>query len=117
MSARDLDTWVTAELTRLTARHSPPWRDAAESERTGTVSERYAARFTPEAWIRDNAVEVDPQGPQEWDCTEFAAGQVSYLAALAARFGDTVADGVVDAACGPTLTAASSPATSPKRRA
>lgn len=58
---------------------------------------RYTARFTPEKWVRDNAVEVDPQGPQEWDCTEFAAGHAGYLAAIAARFGDTVESGVVDA--------------------
>lgn len=58
---------------------------------------KYTARFTPEAWVRDNAIEVDPQGPQEWDCTGFAAGHEDYLARLAARFGDTVADGVVDA--------------------
>ena len=28
------------------------------------------ARFTPEAWVRDNAVEVDPEGDVEWDVTE-----------------------------------------------
>lgn len=61
------------------------------------MSIRHTARFTPEAWVRDNAVEVDPQGPQEWDCSEFAAGQAGYLAACAARFGDTVESGVVDA--------------------
>jgi hypothetical protein len=33
---------------------------------------RYTAHFTPEAYIRNDAVEVDPQGPQEWDCTTWA---------------------------------------------
>lgn len=28
------------------------------------------ARFHPEAWINDEAVEVDPEGPTTWDVTE-----------------------------------------------
>lgn len=31
----------------------------------------YTASFTPEAWVRDNAIEVDPEGETEWDCTAF----------------------------------------------
>lgn len=31
---------------------------------------RLTAHFEPQAWIRDNAVAVDPKGPQDWDCTE-----------------------------------------------
>lgn len=46
---------------------------------------RYVAHFTPEAWVNDYAVEVDPEGPQEWDCTEFAAQHEDYLARLAER--------------------------------
>jgi len=34
---------------------------------------RFTARFYPEAWVRNNAVEVDAEGPQEWDCTVFAS--------------------------------------------
>jgi hypothetical protein len=34
---------------------------------------RYIARFTPEAWQRNDAVEIDPLGDQEWDATAFAA--------------------------------------------
>lgn len=34
---------------------------------------RYIATFRPQAWIRDNAVEVDPDGETQWDCTEFIA--------------------------------------------
>ncbi|GEM_PF-4360583 len=32
---------------------------------------RYVATFQPEAWIQNNAVGVDPEGPTEWDCTSF----------------------------------------------
>jgi hypothetical protein len=32
---------------------------------------RFRARFVPQAWVRDNAIGVDPQGPTSWDCTEF----------------------------------------------
>ena len=31
---------------------------------------RYIATFTPQAWVRDNAIEVDPEGPTQWNCTE-----------------------------------------------
>lgn len=31
---------------------------------------KYIARFTPQAWIRDWAVEVDSEGPREWDVTD-----------------------------------------------
>lgn len=54
---------------------------------------RYVARFTPEAWIRDQATEVDPQGPQEWDCTNLALARRDYLAAAAARQGESLDDG------------------------
>jgi hypothetical protein len=39
---------------------------------------RFTAHFTPEAWIKDNATEVDAEGPQEWDCTEFAYANYGY---------------------------------------
>ena len=31
---------------------------------------RYIATFTPQAWVNDYAIDVDPEGPTEWDCTE-----------------------------------------------
>ena len=31
---------------------------------------RYIATFTPQAWVRDNAITVDAEGPTEWDCTD-----------------------------------------------
>lgn len=32
------------------------------------------ARFTPQAWVNDYAVDVDPEGPTEWKVSEaFAA--------------------------------------------
>lgn len=33
-------------------------------DRTGII-----ARFTPQAWVNDYAVDVDPEGDQEWDAT------------------------------------------------
>ncbi len=32
---------------------------------------RMVAVFTPQAWVRDNAIDVDVEGPAEWDVTEF----------------------------------------------
>lgn len=43
------------------------------------------AHFTPEAWIRDQAIEVDPEGEQEWDATSYAAEHAEYLDRLVAR--------------------------------
>jgi hypothetical protein len=54
---------------------------------------RYLAWFTPEAWIRDQATEVDPQDPQEWDCTTLALAHLDYLAAVAARRDESLDDG------------------------
>jgi hypothetical protein len=39
---------------------------------------KYIARFVPQANINDYAVDVDPQGPTEWDATDFMTGQDSY---------------------------------------
>jgi hypothetical protein len=46
---------------------------------------RFIAHFTPEAWTRDYAVEVDAEGPRAWDCTAFALEQLDYLAELAQK--------------------------------
>jgi hypothetical protein len=54
---------------------------------------RYLARFTPEAWVRDQAIEVDPAGPQEWDCTTLALAHLDYLADAAARRHESLDDG------------------------
>ena len=43
---------------------------------------RYAAHFTPETWVNNQAVETTPAGPQEWDCTEHARGNRDYLVRL-----------------------------------
>jgi hypothetical protein len=44
---------------------------------------RIIARFTPEAWINDNAVEIDHDGPDTWDCTDaFEALSPEYKADL-----------------------------------
>ena len=33
----------------------------------------YSATFKPQAWVRDNAIDVDPEGETEWDCTSYVA--------------------------------------------
>ncbi len=44
---------------------------------------RIVAHFQPEAWINDYAVAIDPEGPQEWDATDwFAALPADYRAVL-----------------------------------
>lgn len=52
-------------------------------EITGTPT-GYIARFSPEAWINDNAVPADPQGPTEWDATQMVTSTElePYFAAL-----------------------------------
>ncbi len=35
------------------------------------TQQRYIAHFQPQTWINDNAVDVDAQDEQEWDCTFF----------------------------------------------
>lgn len=46
----------------------------------------YIARFTPQAWINDNAVEVDHDGPDEWDCTDaFGKLPFTYQSGLLAQ--------------------------------
>jgi len=42
----------------------------------------HRATFHPQAWINDNAIEVDPQGATEWDISP------AYLATLVAEHGD-----------------------------
>lgn len=31
---------------------------------------RVIARFVPQAWVGDYAIDIDPGGPEEWDATE-----------------------------------------------
>ena len=42
-------------------------------EEGSTMTTRYRATFTPQAWINDYAVCVDPAGETEWDCTAYMA--------------------------------------------
>jgi hypothetical protein len=46
---------------------------------------RYVAHFSPEAWVDDQAIPADPAGPQEWDCTVWAALNRDYLDRLEAH--------------------------------
>lgn len=44
------------------------------------------ARFVPQAWIRNYAVEIDPRGNAEWDCpVAFDSLAPDYRAALIAE--------------------------------
>jgi len=53
---------------------------------------RYTATFHPQAWINDYAVEIDHDGPNQWDCTEaFAMLRPDYRAEMLAAI---EADGV-----------------------
>lgn len=56
----------------------------------------YTAHFQPEAWQDDYAVPVDPEGPQEWDCTAWAQQHEDYLARITAARDVDPADGVLD---------------------
>lgn len=57
----------------------------------------YTAHFTPEAWVRDQPIEVDAEGPQTWDCTAYAEQNQDYLNRLEAH-GESLdsPDGVLD---------------------
>lgn len=47
---------------------------------------RYTATFTPQAWMRDYAVEVDAEGPTTWDATDAVNGlSEDYRATLLAE--------------------------------
>lgn len=53
-------------------------KDAAYHEQLGDeavvpAGPRYRATFRPQAWVRDNAIEVDPEGETSWDCSAFIA--------------------------------------------
>ncbi len=60
----------------------------------------YRATFSPQAWINDQAVPVDPEGPTEWDCTAFVDDDtLAYLKRTANLRGenlDDLVDGVID---------------------
>jgi hypothetical protein len=47
------------------------------------MTNRIVARFQPQAWINDYAMDVDPEGPDEWDVTdEILAMTPTQIAAL-----------------------------------
>ena len=37
---------------------------------SGREAPTYTARFTPQAWANDYAIDVDPEGEQEWTVSE-----------------------------------------------
>lgn len=56
----------------------------------------YTAHITPEAWERDNAVPVEPEGPDRWDCTRAVARAADYFAKLAGEHGWDDPGGLLD---------------------
>lgn len=40
---------------------------------------KITATFTPEAWVNNQAIEVDAEGPVSWDATSYAATKPEYL--------------------------------------
>lgn len=67
---------VAAEVTGIGNSLSGQTPSLGESAAAFT---RILARFSPQAWINDYAVEVDPQGETEWDATvAFGALSLSY---------------------------------------
>jgi hypothetical protein len=50
-----------------------PHDELSETEKDtirGLCATTYLARFVPQAWVRDQAIDVDPEGDTEWDVTE-----------------------------------------------
>jgi hypothetical protein len=51
---------------------------------------RFEATFTPQVWLGDQALEVDPHGDTTWDCTdEFKQLPIGYQAQLACEMSDS----------------------------
>lgn len=67
----DADAACAAAL-RLAA-YGVDWdaRDKDDDPPAANSPRRYLARFEPQAWINDYAVEVDAEGPTTWECTAF----------------------------------------------
>ena len=55
----------------------------------------FVARFGPEAWINDNAVPVDPEGPTTWNCTRSVLDDPAYWEGEAAFQGNWASE-VID---------------------
>lgn len=49
------------------------------------MSTKYTAIFQPEAWQRNQAIPVDPEGPTTWDCTAAVNQRPHYFTRLLAR--------------------------------
>jgi hypothetical protein len=53
------------------AEHHEGWKWPTDAElRAGGREERYTARFHPQTWVGDHAMQVEPQGDVEWDVTD-----------------------------------------------
>jgi hypothetical protein len=44
-------------------------REALDTIQGWPASRTFVARFDPQAWVRDQAIDVDPEGEQEWTPT------------------------------------------------
>lgn len=54
------------------------------------MNTKYTAIFQPEAWQRDQAIPVDPEGPTSWDCTAAVQQRLDYFTKLFARDNEPV---------------------------
>ena len=63
------------------------WMSLTEENPVATISrtQTFTARFFPEAWVNDYAVEVDPEGETSWDATEAVRDDFDYFADLFGR--------------------------------
>jgi hypothetical protein len=80
------------------ASHSTPG-PRAEPSVVKPAAPQYTATFQPEAWVRDQAIPVDAEGPTEWDCTAFVdADTLLYLNGCGERRHESLTDfdGVLD---------------------
>ncbi len=53
------------------ASHAPARQPPDHDYEGDPMTMHYTATFQPEAWVNDHAIQVDPEGPTQWDCTAF----------------------------------------------
>lgn len=53
--------------------HFPAWKRLFTALALPPGGPRVTARFQPQAWVRDNAIDVDAEGDVEWDVTHVVA--------------------------------------------
>lgn len=59
---------------------------AVDDADVATTSHQYRAHFTPQMWLNDHALDVEPQGPTSWIVSEKMLGEAARI--VAAGFAD-----------------------------